>query len=122
MIFEKDTPRTESDTTPSGTPWKVQPSRNRARGSNLNEELMKKLTRSLLVLSLTVGTAACGTQIMGPYNPDPGAYNPDPGAYNPDPGAYNPDPGAYNPDPGAYNPDPGAYNPDPGAYNPDPGA
>lgn len=54
---------------------------------------MKTLSRSLLVIALTVSAAACGTAIMGPYTPDPGAYTPDPGAYTPDPGAYTPDSG-----------------------------
>ena len=41
---------------------------------------MKTLRRSLLVLLLTVGAAACGTSLTGPdYTPDPGLYTPDPG-------------------------------------------
>ena len=54
---------------------------------------MKTVRNSLLALTLSLGVAACGTSITGPYNPDPGQYNPDPGQYNPDPGQYNPDPG-----------------------------
>jgi hypothetical protein len=47
---------------------------------------MKTLRRSLLVLMLTVGPAACGTSIMGPHSPDPGQHSPDPGQHSPDPG------------------------------------
>ena len=36
---------------------------------------MKTLSRSLLVLLLTVGIAACGTSITGPdHTPDPGFF------------------------------------------------
>jgi len=43
---------------------------------------MKTFRRSLFVLFLTVGAAACtGTSVTGPdHNPDPGEFhNPDPG-------------------------------------------
>lgn len=63
---------------------------------------MKILRRSLLVLLLALGTAACSNSITGPdHTPDPGVYTPDPGVYTPDPGVYTPDPGVYTPDPGA---------------------
>ncbi len=50
---------------------------------------MKTLRRSLLVLLLTVGAAACGTSITAPeHTPDPGLFHtPDPGLdHTPDPG------------------------------------
>lgn len=39
------------------------------------------ISRSLLVLLLTVGVSACGTSITGPdHTPDPGQFHtPDPG-------------------------------------------
>ena len=50
---------------------------------------MKILSRSLILLLLTVGAAACGTSITGPeHTPDPGfLHTPDPGfLHTPDPG------------------------------------
>ena len=73
------------------------------------EDLMKNLCTSVLVLLLSAGVAACGESVTGPdYVPDPGGYVPDPGGYVPDPGGYVPDPGGYVPDPGGYVPDPGS--------------
>ncbi len=54
---------------------------------------MKTLRRSLLVLMLTIATAACGSSITGPHNPDSGNHNPDSGNHNPDSGNHNPDSG-----------------------------
>ena len=57
---------------------------------NRGPDPMKILSRSLLVLLLTVGTAACtGSSITGPdHTPDPGEFHtPDPGElHTPDPG------------------------------------
>lgn len=58
---------------------------------------MKTLRRLVfaLVLSLSVGSAACTTgSIMGPHNPDGGSHNPDGGSHNPDGGSHNPDGGS----------------------------
>ena len=70
---------------------------------------MKTLRRSLLVLLLTVSTAACSSSILGPdtHNPDGGNHNPDGGNHNPDGGNHNPDGGNHNPDGGNHNPDGG---------------
>jgi len=54
---------------------------------------MKTLRRSLLVLMLTVGTAACGSSIMGPHTPDSGNHTPDSGNHTPDSGNHTPDSG-----------------------------
>jgi predicted small lipoprotein YifL len=55
---------------------------------------MKTLRRSLLVLVLTIGTAACSSSLVGPdYSPDSGNYSPDSGNYSPDSGNYSPDSG-----------------------------
>lgn len=62
-----------------------------------NEEPeMKNLRRYLLVAMLTVGTAACGTSIVGPQEGPPDGdwpHNPDSGQHNPDSGQHNPDSG-----------------------------
>lgn len=54
------------------------------------EDVMKILRRSLLVLLLTVGAGACtSSSIVGPdYTPDSGNHNPDGGSHNPDGGSY----------------------------------
>lgn len=54
---------------------------------------MKTLRRTLLALALTLGIAACGNSITGPYTPDAGNYTPDAGNYTPDAGNYTPDAG-----------------------------
>lgn len=55
---------------------------------------MKTLRRSLLVMMLAVGTAACGTSsIMGPHTPDSGNHTPDSGNHTPDSGNHTPDSG-----------------------------
>ena len=42
---------------------------------------MRNLRNAFLAAALSVGMAACGTNIAGPtdYTPDPGNYTPDPG-------------------------------------------
>lgn len=47
---------------------------------------MKSLRRMLLAFTLTLGLAACGSSITGPYTPDSGNYTPDSGNYTPDSG------------------------------------
>ncbi len=54
---------------------------------------MKTLRNTLLALALTLGVAACGNSITGPYSPDAGNYSPDAGNYSPDAGNYSPDAG-----------------------------
>ena len=54
---------------------------------------MKTLRNTLLALALTLGVAACGNSITGPYSPDAGNYSPDAGNYSPDAGNHNPDAG-----------------------------
>lgn len=61
---------------------------------------MKTLRRTLLAFVLTLGLAACGSSITGPYTPDSGNYTPDSGNYTPDSGNYTPDSGNYTPDSG----------------------
>lgn len=54
---------------------------------------MKTIRRTLLAFILTLGLAACGSSITGPYTPDSGNYTPDSGNYTPDSGNYTPDSG-----------------------------
>jgi hypothetical protein len=65
---------------------------------------MKTLRRSLLVLLLAVGPAACSNAIMGPsHNPDGGEFQTDGSVFhNPDGGEHNPDGGEHNPDGGEF--------------------
>lgn len=59
---------------------------------------MKSLRNSILVLLLSLGTAACGQSVTGPDAFDDG-YLPDPGSYAPD--AADGDDEFYLPDPGS---------------------
>ena len=56
-------------------------------------QYMKKLLRSLLVLTLVVGAGAC-TSVLGPeHSPDAGNHSPDAGNHSPDAGNHSPDAG-----------------------------
>jgi hypothetical protein len=88
-------------------------------GTPNEESIMKNLRNALLALALTVGTAACGSNLTGP---ETGEYIPGPGSYIPGPGSYIPGPGSYIPGPGSYIPGPGSYIPGPGSYIPGPGS
>ena len=61
---------------------------------------MKTLRRALLVLFLSIGTAACGSSITGPHTPDSGNHTPDSGNHTPDSGNHTPDSGNHTPDSG----------------------
>lgn len=54
---------------------------------------MKTLRRTLLVFTLTLGLAACGSSITSPHTPDGGNHTPDGGNHTPDGGNHTPDGG-----------------------------
>ena len=49
---------------------------------------MKTIRRLVLVLTLTIGAAACTSgSILGPHHPDGGSHHPDGGSHHPDGGS-----------------------------------
>ena len=86
--------------------------------SPIGESVMKTIRRSLTVLLLTVGAAACGaSSITAPDCEDPAGCWVQPGTGNVQPGTGNVQPGTGNVQPGTGNVQPGTGNVQPGTGN-----
>jgi len=82
------------------------------------EDVMKTIRRSITVLLLTVGAAACGaSSIVAPDCEDPADCSIQPGTGNIQPGTGNIQPGTGNIQPGTGNIQPGTGNIQPGTGN-----